>query len=447
MATSRTALELGTHSIDRVRGKRQVNGSIRITWSVRLPTADGAGETREFSTQRSTIGKARSAAKRRAADELAQAEAQIAAARGVHHVDDLDVAEYVEQRVLPAIANSGHSPATIRRYTDVINLAIGRCNSKRHGEHTHALAGRTIGEITDAKRGALHTLKDCIEEIAALHGRETARQTKNALNNYLYGQLLFDGYDNPFDSVAFTRRINLGDFKVIERGESGVSLTEEEYEAVLAYLLALDPADGVAAPTRGPATLADRVRARQSAVALTLLQMATGLRITEARHVKRQELDLTTDPATVHVSHPKAVRGTDGIVRAVPRDVLVLDHRVTDHLAALSGDPGDYVGGAPMDRSAIWDASNCTKHLRTLYDELAAATGVTALEDHLSHIWRATINSRLIRAGVPDAARAAQLGHGTKVNEKHYTDRARLLDLAGAAATKRPRPRAVAVTG
>jgi hypothetical protein len=53
---------------------------------------------------------------------------------------------------------------------------------------------------------------------------------------------------------------------------------------------------------------------------------------------------------------------------------------------------------------------------------MAKDLGIEALKVERSHVWRATVNTLTMAAGVPEAVRTAHLGHTAQVSRAHYTD-------------------------
>lgn len=60
--------------------------------------------------------------------------------------------------------------------------------------------------------------------------------------------------------------------------------------------------------------------------------------------------------------------------------------------------------------------------MKALYRDVADALDIPLLREVSSHVWRATLNTEWMQRGVPDALRAAFLGHGEDVNRSSYTD-------------------------
>ncbi|SLN00522.1 hypothetical protein FM103_08250 [Corynebacterium xerosis] len=200
--------------------------------------------------------------------------------------------------------------------------------------------------------------------------------------------------------------------------KGGVALSRQEYALVLDYLLALDPADGVKAPKQGRWKLEDKIAKRRNAIDLTLLQAATGLRVSEANQVIFDDIEVD-DGGAMHVSVSEEVAKT-GKSRRVP----VLDDRVVDRVLTrrnVTSDSSSYVIGAPTDDKKVWERDNSQKATTTLYVEMANELGIAAFKTERTHIWRATLNSLLLDA-VPEVVRAAFFGHDAAVNRSSYTD-------------------------
>lgn len=79
---------------------------------------------------------------------------------------------------------------------------------------------------------------------------------------------------------------------------------------------------------------------------------------------------------------------------------------------------------APASPGSPWDQANAQKAVRGLFDEVADACVVETLREVASHVWRATLNTRAMNAGVPVEVRAAYFGHAAIVNRSAYTDTA-----------------------
>lgn len=306
----------------------------------------------------------------------------------------------------PLIEDGDLRPNTRTRYLAVLDLLLGDCD-----QHRHAAA---LGGLPLATASRFRPLEACLQEIARLHGPETARQARNVASKYLMGQLIRDDVitGNPLHGVDID--LSAGQPRGRQRG--GQALRRDEYEAVLGYLLALDPAEGVEAPKRGRWTLADRVGRRRQAVELTLLQVATGLRMTEALSVGWGD---TTDTSGVLAVTVSAEVSKTHRARTVPVLVPAVADRLRERRDAAGG--VGRVIAAPAGGEGPWDRANCSKAVALLYQEVAEACGVPLLETARTHVWRATLNG-LLAGSVPEAQRAAFFGHDTAVNRASYTD-------------------------
>ncbi|GAA2810307.1 hypothetical protein GCM10010522_30240 [Kribbella solani] len=130
---------------------------------------------------------------------------------------------------------------------------------------------------------SFRVLERCLTEVAELHGSETARQARSVLGKYVLDQLIRDELIDA--SPIAGKRLDLAGVKGDTQTRGGVALSVDEWIAVIDYLLALDPAEGVEPPKRGMYTLEDRIAVIANAIDLTLLQSVTGLRVSEATRV------------------------------------------------------------------------------------------------------------------------------------------------------------------
>lgn len=203
--------------------------------------------------------------------------------------------------------------------------------------------------------------------------------------------------------------IDLGDVKTRKRVAGGQALTGKEYDKVLNHLLAQTPGKG------DGLTLARSIDKRRSVIDLTLLQATTGLRITEARTLTWDNVEVDGD-GQMHLTVTEEISKTH---RA--RTVPVLDDRVQAHLLTRRNTIGGrYVVGAPGDPDTEWDRANALKAVKKLYIELSTDLAIPLLHDIRSHVWRATLNTLLIE--LPEVHRAAYFGHDESVNRTAYTD-------------------------
>jgi integrase len=292
----------------------------------------------------------------------------------------------------------------------VLGQLAGKCEGHAH---FNSLKGHSISSGT-----RLRSLEACLQEIAVLHGAGSATQARTVLSKYVLQQLNRDEviHGNPLSGMSIDLTSNAKPIAV-ERG--GKALTRRQYHAVLDYLLGLDPAEGQVKPSRGRWALDDRVAKRRNAIDLTLLQAATGLRVSEANSVTWARHIETDDEGTLHVTVTEDISKTHR-----ERRVPVLDPRVAERLLTrqnASVSQVAHVIGSPSDTMIPWDRRNCSKEIAALYVELAEALDIGLLDTSRTHVWRATLNSLLLDT-VPEVIRAAFFGHDAAVNRASYTD-------------------------
>ncbi|RKR74753.1 site-specific integrase [Frondihabitans australicus] len=391
---ARTRLEPGEHSIDRVKARERDNAFV-IDWSVRL--LDGRIVNRR--TQAASVSEARRRAKVTAAQLLNSNEGP--------WKPTADLKGYIEDVSRPAIERSRLRPNSKARYFAVLDLLLGKCEAH---DHAFSFAGHTIASGT-----RFRALEACLKEIAELHGSETAHQARSVLSKYVIQELNRDEVmtGNPLKGMS----IDLSGSKP-KRRRGGRALTEEEYRWALDYMLEIDPSVGLIKPVQGRWTLEDLIAKRRNIVDLTLLQAATGLRVTEANSLTWGDVKSSADD-TVRVTVTEDVSKTHR-----ERTVPILDERVADRILdrQTSGVPlTDFVIGAPTDSTKKWNRDNCQKAANKLYLELAAELEIPLLTTARTHVWRATLNTLLV-ADVPEAIRSAYFGHDVAVNRTAYTD-------------------------
>lgn len=315
--------------------------------------------------------------------------------------------KYVVDVVEPAVTSSDRLAAgSIRQYQRALRLLLGRCDEQHR--HHHALAPLTLQAATEFRR-----VVDCLQEIARLHGEEAAHQSRTVLSGYVYQQM---SYDNLLDvDPILKRRIDLSSMArtKIEGRKGKVALSKAEYDKVATWLLAYEPADSSevrsAPPGRRRAVVARLERTRD----LTLVQMATGLRIDEALQLPAAAVTITKSGAVVLRVHGKG--GYTRIAsswcdRALP---------VFKRLIADAAPEGPLIG-QPADRTKKWDHRNATGSVAELYLMMHKTLGIEAFLHERSHVWRATLNTLLVDV-LSAEKRSGQFGHSTKVNEKSYT--------------------------
>jgi len=403
-----TRLEPGHHSIDRATPRKRGDVWL-LDWSIRLHN----GRLATKRSQGATKGLVRSRAKD-AADEL------LATGAGTWRTT-ASLAEYLEQVSKAAIASTQLRPNSRARYLIVLGQLVGEC--KEHS-HANSLKGHSISSGT-----RFRALEACLQEIAELHGAESAKQARTVLSKYVLQQLIRDEVisGNPLLGMSIDLKTKA---KPITIARGGQALTRDQYNAVIDYLLELDPADGQTEPRRGRWSLKDKIAKRRNAIDLTLLQAATGLRVSEANAITWARHVETDDAGDIHVTVTKDISKTHK-----ERRVPVLDGRVAERLLTrqnAASSQAAYVIGSPADSAIEWDRRNCGGEVATLYVELAQSLGIELLNTARTHVWRATLNSLLLDE-VPEVIRAAFFGHDTAVNRGSYTDLADTSSMVAAA--------------
>lgn len=397
---SNSKLAPGEDTIDRARPKKQADGTWIVKWSYR--PADGR-QPHRYTNKAPTRGEAL----RRARDKLDDLKAT--GSGSTWKLSD-SVADYAEKVSKPAIQKARLVDSSRDRYTSVLKLLLGQCPFGNH-QHVKSLKGHTIHSATRKR-----VLIDCLEEIARLHGPGTAHHSRIVLGRYVLDHMETD--DLIEVSPIRGRKIDLSGGRDKTRSRGGVALTAEQWNAVIDYLLTLDPAEGLAAPKQGMYTLADKVAVKRNAVDLALLQAVTGMRVGEASAATWAMVDTDDDGAMVMHLPAEITKTKKG------RDVRIADRSISERLLARRGDAEDSwpVIGSPAKPEGRWDQRQRSEHTAKLYDQMAEALGIPELHVERTHVWRATINSITAGDGVPEVVRTAHLGHTATVNRSRYTD-------------------------
>ena len=393
-----TRLEPGEHSIDRANPRRREDkGVYWLDWSIRL--SDGRMLNKR--SQGVTVGEVKRRAK-------ASAKELLTTGGGVWKTSS-KFSEYLNQVSRSAIEKAKLRPNSQTRYLLALSHIAGDCTA--HG-HTESLKGHSLGSGT-----TFRALENCLLEIAILHGAESSRQARSVLSKYVVQQLIRDGVldHNPLAGMSIDLK---SEARPHGRTQGGQALKRSEYNAVLDYLLNLDPAKGQTKPSRGRWSLEDRVAKRRNIIDLTLLQASTGLRVSEANAISWGHIE-TADNGVVHVRITEEISKTHK-----GRSVPIMDEQVAERILARQNaakDLTELVIGSPADPTTIWDRDNCRKTAAQFYAELAEALGIELLSTARTHVWRATLNS-LTLGDVPEVTRAALFGHDVAVNRAAYTD-------------------------
>lgn len=387
------------------------NGSVSIRWSYKPA---GGGPLVRNTTQGKTLGQARM----RARQKLAELEAGNG---GSGWKPTSRASDYIEKVSRPAMDKAQLAPLSVARYELALKLLLGDC---RDHDHKHGLRRHSVHSGTRFK-----ALEALLAEIATLHGRETSRQARTVLSKYVLTQMVRDELlsSNPIAGVSLD---HLTGVKAGERTRGGKALTLVEYNQVLDYLLALDPAEGIVR-RQGRWSLEHLVAKRRNTIDQALLQAATGLRSTEANLATWDRHVGFSADGTMHV------QVTADIAKGgSPRVALVLDARVAKRMLerrsrARSG--AECIIGSPADPMKPWDRDNRNHAAKTLYLELAREVKVPILNNERSHVWRTTLHTLYGGSGVPTAVLDSQFGNSEQVRAKHYTDPSDLTSLLEAA--------------
>lgn len=399
----------GTTSIERANPRKQPDGTWWLDWRVCLHD----GRVLQRRSKGSTKGEARRRANNTAAEMLKTG------ANGSWRTTD-PLAKYIEQESKKAMRQASLKPLTRERYALATKWLLGDCqqHKHRHSLKTHSIA-------TGIKYSAL---QDCLHEIASLHGRETARQARTVLSRYVITKLVRDEMitGNPLTGASLDE---LTGQKATERTRGGKALTRDQHEAVLTYLLALNPAEGT--DSIGRPLRPTSVARRRNAIDLLLLQAVTGLRGREATGLLWSDVHVDDDNVMSLDVRKDVAKGS------VPRVVLVLDDRVARRMLERrnAANGKGYVIGAPANPLSRWDVRNKDKASEKIYLELAENLDLEVMTTERGHMWRTSLRS-IYQGRVPEAVLNSQFGHGERTAQKHYTDPSDLSALAKEAKTE-----------
>lgn len=394
----------GENSIDEVTPRRQTDGTWVVRW--RWWPWDGS-PARSYRHQGPTKGEALRKAREKAA-ELDQG-----TTGGGQWTKASRLNDYIEAVSRPAVR-------------DASTLA----------DDTKALYGRSLNILTEhlghlviADAAQPDAAVAAIEKIARAHGTQTGRTTRSVANKWVYGRLKRSRIiaASPLADVD----IDFGSVNTGTKAAGGVALSSADYDRVLTHLLERDPAS----EERPARSRESAIVKEQTAIDVTLLQMATGLRLGSVRQIEPAEI---IDNAQGGINIFVPAEKLKGRRRALT--VTVLDDRVAERVRALrdATPAGAYVYGAPADQAKQWERRAATRAIEALYIKTAADLDIPEMErDIRSHGWRATLNS--IYRELPPHVRAEWFGHSVTVNEAHYSPAVDLSPMVAAAAERRQR--------
>lgn len=387
-------LEPGETSINprSVRYDETANAYV-LDWSIRLRDGKRLRKRTQAKRKAQVVPRARKAA-----------EALLNQATGVWK-PNADLGEYILEEAIPAISNDPDlRPTSKQRYIGLLRLAAGECV-----QHTHK---RSLGGYTLTDGTRLAVLEGCIQEVSTLHGAGSARQLKNALSKYVLTPLtrhsVIERNTLKGESIKLDRSLTN-----TRTSRGGVAIAPEAYKRLLDHLLALDNTEGLDLSKR---TQMSAYRRAENARLTTLIQMATGMRIGEVRA-------LAWGDVVKEDSFVRLPVGVETSKTHKSRSTAVLWSSVADLLLerAATSDPAYPIIPTPTKLDTAWDKDNLQKAIAKHYKAWAQELGIPELMTERSHVWRTTVNSMLAGA-IPDAIRAALLGHTEQVNAHAYTD-------------------------
>lgn len=307
---------------------------------------------------------------------------------------DDSITDFIDKVVKPEIdEDTKIRPRTRERYNEVL------AHFRAHTE------GRSIRSLQTAAN-----YKAVLKTISEQHGVETSRQARSVVSARVIQQLIEHGLldRNPIHGVTMSFTKSTPEAKTVP--------TVDEWRRLLRFII---DEDDPAAPMPGkttPQAMKLSARARHRRVReLTLLQMATGMRINEALSVVWENADVDSD-GILWVTVPAEVSKT-GRGRTVP----VLVPEVANLFKSQDKTKGLLIP-QPTDECKPWDRAGATKGVRDYYKGLASTNdNLKFLENIRSHIWRKVLTTAFAGILQPHII-AAYFGHTPEVSQGSYTD-------------------------
>lgn len=379
----RAKLQPGEDTIKSVTPRKTETG-YELRWRVR----DFEGRLYAKRTQARTVGEAR----RRAFEKAEQIKRATSEATAWTPADS--ITDFIDREVEPVIKEKRLSKASRARYLEVM------------AHYRRYTRGMSISAATSAS-SLIRTLKDISKEI----GPETARQTRSVVSNYLFGQLIVHQLtsSNPIRGMSF-------DFLKSENSEGKYYPTQAEWQAFLDYVLTDDPDSPMPGKENVPQAHKREAKARHARIIqLTELQLATGLRASEARQIIWADVTQDSHDVVWVTVRPEISKTKVG------RTIPVLVPEVGKRLLARKGKDEELVIPQP-NSGKPWDKAGVHKAVRDYYEGVAGTSEDLAfLKKIRSHAWRGALNTITAPHLRPDI-RAAYFGHTEKVNARAYTD-------------------------
>lgn len=247
-----------------------------------------------------------------------------------------------------------------------------------------SVRGLTLEEVNDPQ-----TLRSFLERVADTKGTGAAKITRTVLSGVL--DLAVSSRVLPYNAMGTVSRVAAKDPKATER-DTRRSFTKAERAKVLAY------ADERAAEE----ALDPRTQRKRDVTAdLVAFMAGTGVRVSEARALRWEHVDLDRSIADIPGTKSKAA------LRRVPLPAWLAERlrERADRLGVSEGyvfaSPGLLEGEA---HETPWEQSNCAGALAGVIKG-AGMTWATP------HAFRRTVATLLHEAGVPLVKIADQLGH------------------------------------
>ncbi|MCU1675615.1 MAG: site-specific integrase [Frankiales bacterium] len=277
-----------------------------------------------------------------------------------------------------ARTDSRLSERTVTDYTRTFARYIDRDGS--------SLRGLSLAEANNPQR-----LRAFLQRVADTNGTGAAKIARSVLSG-IFG-LALDNGATPSNAMRHVRHVEAQTPRPTKRKgdeprDTRRAFTRKERDALVAH------ADALAGE---PVQLPSTARKRQATADLVAFLAGTGVRITEARALRWEDVNLTKGTADVHGTKSKSARRR-----------LTLPEWLTERLRRRAETLGEgYVFASPhltTTAEVMWDQSNCAKAVR---DILLSA----GLPWATPHTFRRTVATLAHEAGAPLSVIADQLGH------------------------------------
>lgn len=273
-----------------------------------------------------------------------------------------------------ARTDSGLSARTVFDYTATFGRYIDVDGS--------SIRGLTLAQVNDPQK-----VQKFLEAVADDHGTASAKIVKTVLSRII-GQGVSDGVLS-MNAVRQVRPVKSQTSKVDKsKRDTSRAFTREERDAVVTYADALAGEELITARQR---------RKRWTTADLAAFMAGTGVRISEARALRWEHLDLTQGTVQIHGTKSESSRRSVNLPAWLTERMLTRSQTSPAH---------GYVFSSPYlsDQERPWDQSNSAE---SLSDVLHGAGFPWATP----HTFRRTVATLLHEAGVPLVKIADQLGH------------------------------------